>query len=329
MTKFYFTVLLVSVVLFSACTKSAITPDKSAGKDTIPVVKPPVVVPTATYDLSLLDKCNLFNATPTTAAMQRQDYIELSGIAESHKTPGVLYVFNDGDISNEIYLTNKSGGDLGRIILDGASPRDWEDMAVGPGPDASKTYVYMADIGDNNAAYKSVTIYRFIEPDLSAANANSQIHVTAFDKIQVTYSRGAANAETLLLDPVTRDLIIATKESSKSYLYVIPYPQSTTTVTTIAPSAMLGFDFLTSGDISADGKEILLRNKSQIWYWKRADGESIVTTLLKKPQDAPYAANEHQGEGVGFAANGGGYYTDSEIRDYPGAVSTISFYARK
>ena len=293
------------------------------------IYKPPVVVPSATYDLSLLDKCNLFNAIPSTAAMQRQDYLELSGIAESRKTPGVLYVFNDGDLSNEIYLTNRSGNDLGRIILDGASPRDWEDIAVGTGPDATKTYVYMADIGDNNVAYKSVTIYRFVEPDLSIANPNSQIHVNAFDKIQVAYSSGVANAETLLLDPLTRDLIIATKENSKSYLYVIPYPQSTTTVTTVSPSAMLGLDFLTSGDISPDGKEVLLRNKSQIWYWKRADGESIITTLLKKPQDAPYAANEHQGEGVGFAANGGGYYTNSETRDYPGSVSNISFYARK
>lgn len=329
MMKRYYPVLLFTAALyFSACSKSDIK-DEAPVKDTIPVVTQPIVIPSAVYDLSLLTKTTLFENVPVVSVMQRQDYNELSGIAESQQTPGVLYVFSDGSAASEIYLTNKSGADLGKLIIDGLTPKDCEDISVGAGPDATKTYVYLADIGDNNAVYKSTTIYRFEEPDLSAINAGSQIHITAFDKIQVAYSRGAANAETLLLDPLTRDLIIATKESSKSYLYVIPFPQSTTEVTMVTPSAMLGFDLLTSGDISPDGNDILLRNASQIWYWKRTTGESIITTLLKKPQDAPYAANEHQGEGVGFAADGGGYYTDTEIRDYPGAVSTISFYKRK
>jgi len=327
--KLYVPVIAVLSVLFlNSCSKSGAKEESPVTKDTV-VTKPVDQVPSAIYDLSLLSPCGLFNTAPTTGTMVRQDYTELSGIAESRLNPGVLYVFEDGSKSSSIYLTNKLGADLGKIVLDGASPRDWEDMAVGPGPDATKTYVYMADIGDNNAAYSSVTIYRFIEPNLSAATAGSIIHVTAFDKIQASYSRGPVNAETMMIDPLTRDIIIATKETGKSYIYRILYPQSTTTTTAIKPSAMLGFDLLTSGDISPDGKEVLLRNKSQIWYWKRADGEDIITTLLRKPQDAPYAANEHQGEGVGFAADGGGYYTDTEIRDYPGAVSNISFYKRK
>ncbi len=321
--------MLIAALCFSACTKSEMNDNTPVVNDAVPVISHPDTIPTALYDLSLLNRCTLFDNTPAVAAMNRQDYKELSGIAESHKTPGVLYVFNDGATANEIYLTNKAGNDLGRVIVDGCSPRDWEDIAVGPGPDATKSYVYMADIGDNNASYKTVTIYRFIEPDLSGVNAGSQIHVATFDKIQVSYARGAANAETLLIDPLTRDLLIATKESTKSYLYVIPYPQSTTSTTKVYASARLGFDFLTSGNISADGTEILLRNKSQIWYWKRVVSESITTTLLHKPLDAPYAANEHQGEGVCFAADGGGYYTDSEIRDYPGAIANISFYKRK
>jgi hypothetical protein len=321
--------LILALVFLNACSKSAGDNAQPVKTDTIPVTKPTDTVPTAIYDLSLLSPCTLFNTVPTTATMVRQDYNELSGIAESHLTPGILYVFEDGSKSNSIYLTSKSGTDLGKIVLDGASPRDWEDMAVGPGPDPTKSYVYMADIGDNNAAYSSVTIYRFVEPNLAVVAAGNVKHISSFDKIQASYSRGATNAETMMIDPLTRDLIIATKETGKSYIYRIPYPQSTTTTTTIKPSALLYFDLLTSGDISADGKEVLLRNKSQIWYWKRTDGEDIIITMLRKPQDAPYAANEHQGEGVGFAADGGGYYTDTEIRDYPGAISNISFYKRK
>jgi hypothetical protein len=328
--KFKSLILLgLIVLLFGACSKSEITAPSLVKTDTVPIVKDPGAVPRASYDLSLLEKCTLFTDVPVTAVMERQDYNELSGIAESHKRPGILYVHEDKAGKAVIYLTNKQGTDLGKVLLDGCSPRDWEDITIGPGPEAGISYVYMADIGDNKAQNTSVFIYRFAEPDLSIVSAASEIHITSFDKIEVQYSKGAANAETLLIDPLTKDLFLATKENTKSYIYKIAYPQSLTSVTIVKPSLQLDFDLLTSGGISANGKEVLLRNKSQVWYWKRGEGEDIVSTLSRKPQDAPYAANEHQGEGICFAADGGGYFTDTEIRDYPGAVSMVSFYKRK
>jgi hypothetical protein len=72
-----------------------------------------------------------------------------------------------------------------------------------------------------------------------------------------------------------------------------------------------------------------LRGNQLIWYWKLPAGTNISAGLLTKPQVAPYANNEPQGEGVGFAADGSGYYTDTEVRDYPGKLATVSFYKRK
>lgn len=317
------------LLLNNACKKSGIKEEiKPIIKDPVPIIVVQDSIQKSVYDLSLLQKCTEFNNIPVVSILQNQSYSELSGIAESRKNAGILYVHEDKTGKNIIYLINKKGDDLGKVILDGCTPRDWEDMVVGPGPDSSKSYVYVADIGDNNARYTSIIIYRFPEPDLSAVSASAEIHVKDFDKIQVSYSKGPANAETLLIDPLTRDLFIATKENSKTYIYSIPYPQSTISIIKVKPLAQLNLDFLTSGDISANGKEILLRNKSQIWYWKRNDMESVVSALLRKPQDAPYAANEHQGEAICFAADGSGYYTNSETRDYPGAVSAISFYKR-
>ncbi|MBN8857807.1 MAG: hypothetical protein J0H29_05430 [Sphingobacteriales bacterium] len=89
------------------------------------------------------------------------------------------------------------------------------------------------------------------------------------------------------------------------------------------------FDLLTSGNISPDGKEILLRNKSQIWYWSRNPEKSIADALQTAPLTASYAGNEHQGEGICFVVDGRGYYTNSETRDYPEAISNLSFYKRK
>src|ERR1700712_2086298 len=107
--KFLYPALLILtlVIVLNGCSKSASDNTQPAKTDTVVVVKPPDTVPTAIYDLSQLSACNLFNPAPNTATMVRQDYNELSGIAESHLTPGVLYVFEDGSKSNYIYLTNK------------------------------------------------------------------------------------------------------------------------------------------------------------------------------------------------------------------------------
>jgi len=56
---------------------------------------------------------------------------------------------------------------------------------------------------------------------------------------------------------------------------------------------------------------------------------SISAGLLTAPEVAPYANNEPQGEGICFAADDSGYYTDTEIKGYPGHLATMSFYKRK
>ncbi|MBS0031219.1 hypothetical protein ACTJJ0_29930 [Chitinophaga sp. 22321] len=327
MNSVYSLFLLSGFIAITACGKSnkgEITPPV---KDTTATVTD--TVKTATYDLSLLESCTLFFATPVVTPTKRQDYQELSGVAPSHVYPGLLYVHEDSGNSNEVYVTAADGRDAGKLVLQGIRNRDWEDIAVGPGPEKGKSYIYVAETGDNDAAYPSIFIYRFPEPDLSAATAATVITITAVDKIELVYPKGPVNAESLLLDPLSKDLYIATKQSGRSTLYVARYPQSTATVSTLTALDNLPFDLLTAGDISPDGTEILLRNTGQIWYWKRQTGETIAAALLRKPQDAPYARNEQQGEGICFALDGSGYFTNSETKKYAGEKVALSFYKRK
>ncbi|MBB2148075.1 YncE family protein [Pedobacter gandavensis] len=318
--------LTLLVAGLQSCTKEK---TESPAQDTVVVVKPPITdeIPKANYDLSLLDKNNLFSNSALVGAFNRQDYRELSGIASSQQYPGVVYVHEDSGNGNEVYISNTKGEDLGKLILDGVSNRDWEDIAYGPGPDPTKKYIYVAEIGDNDAKYSSVFVYRFAEPAIVLNSSQNAVHVTP-DKLQFTYPKGAVNAESLLLDPVTKDLYIATKEEARSTLYVARYPQSSSSTTVLIPLALLPFDLLTAADISADGNEILMRNTGQIWYWKRGLNESIAQTILRKPQDAPYSGNEHQGEALCFAADGSGYLSTSETKKYPSSISAISFYQR-
>ncbi|MCO5948354.1 hypothetical protein [Mucilaginibacter flavidus] len=319
--------LLCFLLLFLfSCKKGSIVGNNAS--DTIPAKTQPVVFLTPTYDPLSLDTITVFNSTPAVKNLSRTDLVEISGVAASRLNPGILYIHNDSGNLNQVYLTDVTGADKGTLNLTPVSNRDWEDIAVGPGPVAGKSYVYVADIGDNDSKYKSIFIYRFVEPDL-AGKIKPVVNIDTVDKIELKYPEGPRNAETLMVDPQTKDIYIASKESNTSKIYVASYPQNTSAVTVMTPVVKLLFNKATGGDISPDGTEILLRSKEIVWYWKLSAGTSISAGLLTKPHHAPYANNEPQGEGIGFAADGSGYFTTTEVRDYPGNPTTISFYKRK
>jgi len=279
------------------------------------------------YDLSLLERTIVFGSIPTVTNLKRQDLLELSGLACSKTNPGLLYTHEDSGNLNEIYITNTKGDDLGRIVLDGISNRDWEDLACGPGPENSKNYLYVGEIGDNNSVYPTINVYRFQEPDLTSASSQTVVHVVP-DKLNFYYPKSPVNAESLMLDPITKDLYIMTKQVAQSNLFVARYPQSTISTTKLTQLASFPFDLLTSVDISPDGSEILVRTTGQIWYWKKLPNETVLDAMLRKPLDAPYFRNEHQGEAICFAHDGSGYFTTSETKKFPGDVAALSFYKR-
>ncbi len=322
------TVMMVLILAVSACKKNVTDANKPAVTDTtkIIVVKPDTV-PKATYNLSLLISNKNFDPLPSVIELANQELHEISGIAPSLTYGGKYYIHEDSGNSNEVYITDLSGVNLGKLILDGSTNIDWEDITTGPGPVAGKNYVYVADIGDNGASRGTVFIYRFIEPEIAVFSATSMLHISV-DKIILHYPAGSVNAESLLVDPLTKDLYLATKQYGASTIYKAAYPQVINTAITLKPVAKLPFDMLTSGSISADGSEVLLRNTGQIWYWKRESNESIAHLLLRAPQDAPYFRNERQGEAIDFCGDGKGYVTISETKGYAGAKNAISFYKR-
>lgn len=319
---------IVCILILSAfsCKKSGISTKPVINT----VIKSPaqVVFPTTSYNPAGLDTTKLFNKVPTVNNLTGKDLIEISGVAASRINPGILYVHNDSGNPNKVYLTDGKGADDGMLTLIPVRNRDWEDIAVGPGPVPGRTYVYVGDIGDNDSKYNSVFIYRFPEPDLTGKTLPFVADISQVDVIELKYPMGPRNAETLMIDPLTKDIYIATKSSNLSQIMVARYPQSTTAITVMTTVVQLLFNKATGGDISPDGSEILIRSNELIWYWKFPVGMAIATGLLTTPKVAPYFNNEPQGEGIGFAADNSGYYTDTEIKNHPGNLATISFYKR-
>lgn len=57
---------------------------------------------------------------------------------------------------------------LSTAELPDTSAIDWEDMAIGPGPDKRFDYLYLADFGNNLRKKKEFQIYRTPEPKVIA-----------------------------------------------------------------------------------------------------------------------------------------------------------------
>ncbi|MFN3840635.1 MAG: hypothetical protein ACK4RF_08000 [Cyclobacteriaceae bacterium] len=262
---------------------------------------------------------------------------EASGLAASLVNPGMLWTHNDSGDKSRIFLIDSLGRTMMIVNFPEIKNRDWEDMAVGPGPDSTKTYVYIGEIGDNEAQYELKYIYRMEEPVYNGRDTT----LTHVEVIKFVYPDGRRDAEALLVDPLTKDLYIISKREKRVNLYRLPFPQSTTEVITAELTAAaldfnrLGeekgyhpryFNQIVSGDISPDGSEILVKDYSSVYYWKRNSDETIAEVLKRSPNVLPYTP-EARGESIAFCYNGNGYYTLSEEVD--GHIPHLVFYKRK
>lgn len=247
---------------------------------------------------------------------------ECSGIVASGKNPDVLWVHNDSGDSPRIFAINSKADLLGTYTITGARARDWEDIAVGPGPDPNETYLYVGDIGDNEARYADVAVYRVPEPNVDAASRFGTKATHAADVITLRYPDGPRDAETLLVDPLTGDIYIIAKRALFVKVYRATYPQSTKHVTKTEKVATLPWGFAVAGDVSPDGRRVIVRGMFNASMWDRPAGKPLWRAFAGSQTHLPLA-KERQGEGICFDHKGRGYFTIGEMVHPP-----LHYFAR-
>lgn len=250
---------------------------------------------------------------------------EASGLAASATMPGYLWTIQDSGQPNSLYLISQDGKAIKEYKLPGSHNHDWEEVAVGPGPDNGVSYAYVADIGNNNQPVTPTNIIYRIPEITGADGAFSQ---GALQKITFSYPDGPRDAEAFIVDPQTKDIFVLSKEMQQTNIYKLAYPQSTSDVTVAeklgsVPAVILA----TASTISRDGSEILVRTYLGVYYWKRNSGESVGQTLLKSATKTLTVALEPQGEAICFENEGKGFYTLSEKGNSAGV--SLNFYKRK
>ncbi|WP_200974414.1 hypothetical protein [Echinicola sp. 20G] len=233
---------------------------------------------------------------------------EASGIAASRTYNNLLYTHNDSGGEPIVYKLDSMGNSIGKIKLLNTHNRDWEDIAVGPGGSEGKSYIYVGEIGDNEAQYHSIRLLRFEEPNADESEVEVEPEV-----IKLNYPDGAKDAETLMVDPWNGDVYIVSKRDSSNVLYRAPVDQLDEGELELEKIEKLPITMSVGGDISPDGKEIIIKNYWVIYHWERKEGESLAEALSRSPVQLPYVP-EPQGEAIGFAKNGNSYFSLSEER---------------
>ncbi len=310
--------------------------DGSTGGDRTPTQPGPTATATQTRAEAFCGATAQVAGSVTSAEL-----IEISGLAASRTHEGVLWAHNDSGDTPRIFAMAADGAHLASGTVAGAQAIDWEDMAIGPGPDPSIDYLYLADIGDNAAERAQVDIYRLPEPpDPFTGIATAQVTV---DRLTLLYPDRPHDAETLLVDPRTGDLLIVTKElqAPESFVFLAPGPFQAGATVTLELVATIDFAALpstvqppddasilvlnvphlpTGGDVSPAGDLIAIRTYGTVWLWERAENTALWDAFAGIPCEAP-SAIEGQGEAIAFTADASGYVTISE-----GIAPTINLF---
>ncbi len=232
---------------------------------------------------------------------------EASGLASSIKTPGLLYTHNDSGGEAAVFVLNQRALMPAVIMLEGIKNRDWEDIATCIDPRDSKPYVYVGDIGDNNARHASSFIYRFEEPEI----LDTLITISKIDKIEFIYEDGPRDAEALFVDPLSGDIYVISKREENCGIYRLPYPQSFSETIVAKRVGALPYSWVVAADMSPSGKHILVKTYTNIYRYTRRSNQSVAEALATKGKTMPYKL-EPQGEAVAFDEKGKGYFTISE-----------------
>lgn len=244
---------------------------------------------------------------------------ELSGLVASRSQLGVLFAHNDsGDTARFFAISALTGSVQQEFLVQNASNRDWEDLALGPC--STGTCLFLGDIGDNARVRTDYALYVVPEP---LVTSGAMMMNVPSQKLPYEYPMAEKhNAEALLVDPHSGRPYIVTKEPNgqPSFVYRFPMPltpgvsatlELVTTLTVPGPTDLQ----LTGADVSPCGDAVLLRMYNRLVI-QRGDG-GVESAFAGTPSNVP-VAQEAQGEAVAFAADGRSYFTASEtITDPP------------
>lgn len=255
------------------------------------------------------DPCAGWSVPAAVGVVRSVELVEASGLAASRRHPGSFWSHNDAGDGARLFAIGPDGADRGELrLLDAAGAPlealDFEDIAIGPGP-GGEPWLTVADSGNNKGKRSGLRLLRLPEPGVM--DGPQQARIAA---VELAWPDAPLDAETLLHDPLSSELFILSKEKGSARLFQVQdLDGASPRLRAVGGLRLPEGERLTGGDISADGRRILLRTKASVLLATRAEGQSVAEALAG-PLCALPAPVEAQGEAI--AATSTGYVTVSE-----------------
>jgi hypothetical protein len=259
---------------------------------------------------------------------------ESSGVAASALDSNVYWTHNDSGDGPFLYAFDRGGRKKGVWKVTGASAIDWEDIAIGPGPTAGKSYIYIGDTGDNRLRRRSIVIYRIAEPAIDTADASSSkskpVPTEPAGAMRFQYPDGPHDCEALLVHPTNGTIYLVTKaHGDDTTTEVFRVPKSTSGRYTLERVGEVNLPSLfgvslatavTGGDISPDGRRVILCGYLQGYEFLVPNGSNFDAVWKQSPNLVDLGPRS-QGEAVCYRRDGKAVIATSEGR--PAAVFEI------
>jgi hypothetical protein len=248
--------------------------------------------------------------------------MELSGITASRGNPGVLWTHNDGS-EEKLYAVGINADFLGTFNLLNINTGDFEDIAVGPGPEPDVTYVYIGDIGNNGRDRQRMRVWRVPEPQVPAGPAPFEADLSGIDELMLDYPDDRHDSETLLVDPETQDIYLVTKAyEGPTILFRAAAPIQDGEIVVLEPMTTIDLGDnpelakATGGDVNPAGDTIIIRTKLTAFIWHREPGTPFHQAFASEPCTITLQL-ELTGEAAGFGHDGMSFYTTMEWLNPP------------
>jgi hypothetical protein len=295
--------LAVLAASVAACGGGGVVRSSSSSSASVAPAAPPRAARSAASRPPAL--CGALRAR-VTGRVQDPSANELSGLVRSPTQSDLVWSHDDSGAGAILYGLRTDGRVAATPTVTGAQAVDWEDIAAGRSA-GGQPLLYVGDIGDNASQRAAIDVYRVVEPRVGdAATAPAA-------RLRLRYPDGAHDAEALLVDPVRGDLLVVTKVLGSARAYRASAALAAGSQTTLRMGPEIGLSFITAGDVSADGRVIVLRSYDRVAVWVRRGRERLTTTLRRAPCLSPTSLlGEGQGEAIALDRHGTSFLTVAE-----------------
>jgi len=257
---------------------------------------------------------------------------EASGLQASRSYPGDFFIHND-EGKSVLYVIDETGNDLGRVAIEPAKNKDWEDITSVPVDD--ERWLVAGDIGDNQLRRNFITVYFAKEPMPDEKGRYGGL-LDLEHRLDLTYPDGPRNCEAMSYDPVGKQILLLSKYDKPPRLYAVGLETALNeskvelnflgTIAavrppTIADRAKWGgrTDWIsqpTGLDISADGSEAVVITYRSLYRYHRQIDESWLEAMQRKPTEV-VGPPAPQNESVAYSIDGKSIFISSEKQPAP------------